>query len=194
MMKKIIIGLVAGVLLLLAFFAYNGAFQKVEVVRGKEGPYRLMGINHLGAYQNIGDVFEKLGEGCKKLGWKDSTAKEMTATDRLMFGVYFDNPQTKAEDSLRSFAGVQIFSTEDSLAFVKLFPDARYYEIKASEAIIVDQVTKNMPSMIIATMRAYPAFHEYLTQHAKEIPADKIGEAFEIYYPGRTRFVMSWHD
>ena len=194
MMKKIAIALGAIVLLLLVFLVYNGAFQKLEVVRTKSEKYKLMGLYHQGSYQKIGEVFKKIAVGCEKLGWKDSTTDQITEKDRVSFGVYFDNPQEKKEDSLRSFAGVQIFTTEDSLAFMKQFPDAKYYEIQAGNALVVEQNTPNMAAMIIAIMRAYPALHQYLNDHPKEIEAAKITQVYEMYVPKKTHFVMCWKD
>jgi hypothetical protein len=187
MLKKI--ALVFGVILilLLGVLAFNGAFQSTAVVPGTEGGYRLMGVYHRGPYEKIGEAFGIVGEAARKLGWKDSITKEMLASDRITVGVYFDDPSSKAKDSLLSFAAVQIFNSADSIAFVNRVKDAKYFEIPKGDAILCDQKTSGMISMIIAAMRAYPALGSFAE---KNPPKEPITHVFEVYHPGRTRFVM----
>lgn len=187
MLKKILIVLGVIVVIVVAALYMNGAFQKIDIQQGKEGPYRLMGIYHQGPYQDIGKVFHQVGEACRKIGWKDSTTKKVTESDRLMFGVYFDDPETVPEDSLRSFAAVQIMSSEDSALFAAALPGASIVEIPNGSALICDQKTSGMMSMVIAAMRVYPAFGKFAEANPPKTP---ISHVFEIYHPGRTRFVM----
>lgn len=187
MLKKI--ALVFGVILilLLGVLAFNGAFQSTTVVQGSEGGYRLMGVYHRGPYEKIGDAFGIVGTATRQLGWKDSTTQEMVSSDRLTVGVYFDDPSSKPKDSLLSFAAVQIFNSADSLAFLQRVKDAKYFEIPKGDALICDQKTSGMISMIIAAIRAYPALGSFAEKNA---PKEPITHVFEVYHPGRTRFVM----
>lgn len=187
MIKKIAIVLGTVLLLILAVLAFNGGFQSTDVKLEREGGYRLIGIYHKGPYEKIGEAFNKVGLAARKLGWKDSTTEEMLATDRLTLGVYFDDPTTKPKDSLLSFAAIQIFNSADSLAVSKWLKDAKYLEIPKGEALICDQKTTGMLSMMIAAMRAYPALGDYAKEHSTK---DPITHVFEVYHPGRTRFVM----
>jgi hypothetical protein len=187
MLKKIALVFGVVLILLLGVLVFNGAFQSTDVVQGSEGGYRLMGVYHRGAYEKIGEAFGKVGSANRSLGWKDSNSQEMLSTDRLTFGVYFDDPNSKPKDSLLSFAAVQIFNSADSMAFLKQVKEAKYMEIPKGSAMICDQQTSGMLSMIIAAMRTYPALSKFAE---KNPPKEPITHVFEIYHPGKTRFVM----
>jgi len=167
--------------------AFLGAFQSTDVKSEVEGGYKLMGIYHRGPYEKIGEAFGKVGDAARKLGWKDSITREMTSKDRLTFGVYFDDPSSKPKDSLLSFAAIQIFNSADSIAVCRLLKDAKFFEIPKGNALVCDQKTSGMLSMVIAAMRAYPALGRYAKAHE---PKEPVTHVFEVYHPGRTRFVM----
>jgi DNA gyrase inhibitor GyrI len=187
MIKRIGIAVAILAVLVLVFAAWNGAFQSANVVEGSEGPYKLAGFYHKGPYEDIGGAFEKVGKVAKEMGWKDSSTREVQPTDRRMLGIYFDNPESKQKDSLLSFAGIQINNAADSLLLVQKYPEVKFYDIPSGNGMICDLKTSGMVSMVFAAMKAYPALGEYAE---KTKCMDKVTHVFEIYHPGKTRFVM----
>jgi AraC family transcriptional regulator len=67
-----------------------------EVVISQQPARRLVGLPHLGDYQQIGSAFERLGPL--------AAARGLRALGPLI-GVYFDDPQSTPREKLRSFAG-----------------------------------------------------------------------------------------
>lgn len=73
------------------------AMHPIEIK--ETSPMTLIGLNHSGAYMNIGKTFEASGAMIAARGlWKHCGA---------VMGVYYDDPAAVAEDDLRSFAGAE---------------------------------------------------------------------------------------
>lgn len=188
MMKKIGLGLLLLLAVLLVLVAWNGAFATVNIQKGKEGGYRIAGYHHRGAYKNIGAAFGKVSALTEKAFGKPSQAGEdFVFAGGEVLGLYFDDPKTVAEDSLRSFASVVVPTVSDSLALVKADPSVVFMYIPKGDAYFCDLKTTGMMSMIIAAMKAYPALGEYVQANP---PQRTITHVFEVYRQGYTRFVM----
>jgi AraC family transcriptional regulator len=69
-----------------------------DVTIGADAPRRLVGLPHQGAYQKIGQAFERLGALAYGAGLDFS---------RPMIGVYYDYPSSVPEAQLRSFAALE---------------------------------------------------------------------------------------
>ncbi len=188
MMKKIGLGLLLVLVVLLALVAWNGAFASVNIKEGTEGGYRIAGYYHRGAYKNIGTTFGKVSALTEKAFGKPAKAGEdFVFAGGEVLGLYFDDPKTVAEDSLRSFASVVVPTVADSLALVKADPSVVFLNIPKGDAYYCDLKTTGMMSMIIAAIKAYPALGEYVQQHP---PKKTVTHVFEVYRQGYTRFVM----
>lgn len=179
MLKKVLIISAAIVVVLLAFLAYEGLFQKPQIVPAEEGGYLMMGMDHRGAYYKIGDVFEKVKEQVKQQG----------ITDAKFAGVYFDDPGTTAEDSLKSFAAVIVNTSEDSLKLASLL-GFRAIQINKGKAYVCDMESHDMVSQIIAITKAYSAFGTYFTAHEEE--SKELKFVYELYNDKGIRFVFQF--
>lgn len=138
--------------------------------------YRVAGINHIGPYENIGDAFNCF----------HSIADEQVVPAK-MIGVYFDNSNEMAADSLRSIAGI-IVSEADSVKLSSL-SNLTFLSIPAVEAAVSNFETGGMVSMIIGAMKSYPKLTEYV--EAKGI-AEQVNFVYEVYGEGKTEYVMQF--
>lgn len=177
-MKKFLIILGVLALVLVSFLAYEGIFNKAVAFEGEEGGYQLMGIDHKGAYKNIGNAFEKLRKMTQDAGIKDAK----------FAGVYFDDPETVKEADLRSFAAVIIQNQADAEKLAKL-EGMHPFTIEKGHAVICDMKTWDLVSTIIAITKAYPALGEYAKKHPFKTQPKHF---YELYKEGSTRFVMQF--
>jgi hypothetical protein len=176
-MKKLLLGMAILVLALLALLTYEGIWTKAQITRAPEGGYTFMGIAHRGAYHKIGTTFEKLKADVAAAGIVQAN-----------YGaIYYDDPKTVAEDSLRSFAAVVVSNPADRLKLANL-AGFEVVVIPASEALVCDLKTADPLGMIIAVFKAYPAFENYFKTHPEE--AARIAHTYELYHPNSTRFVF----
>ena len=164
--------------LLFGTLAYNGAFQKVNVEKGTQGGYWIVGFDHKGSYQEIGPTFNKVR--------KMVNAENIDSN--LYVGIYFDDPGKVEESKLRSIAGMIINDTTYLSKLKPNYPKLKLFSVPKSYSYFTELETKGMISMIIAAIKAYPALGESITKD-KAAPNGQ-GLAFEEYHTGFTRFVM----
>lgn len=177
-MKKFlkILGVLA--IVLISFLAYEGLFSTATAFEGEEGGYQLIGLDHKGAYKNIGNAFEKLRKMTQAAGIQDAK----------FAGVYFDDPEKVKEENLRSFAAVIIENQEQAQKLAKL-EGMHPFTIEKGHAVICDMKTRDFVSTIIAITKAYPALGDYAKKHPfKTMPK----HFYELYKEGSTRFVMQF--
>lgn len=182
-MKKTILTIIAVLIVIVAsLLIYGGAFKTAVAKETQEGGYTLIGIEHLGSYKKIGKTFSDFKKAIDALQLKDMKYA----------GVYFDDPQTVAEDSLHSMAAVIITNSADSAKVASMMVGNKktmIHKIARGNAIVVDFPVTDMISMIIATMKAYPALGDYVKTHPqKSVPKD----FYELYKDKETRFVMQF--
>ncbi len=178
-MKKVLIVIGAILLIFVAVYAFNGGFSKADVRMQHQNEMLIVGIDHKGAYKNIGGAFDKM-----------TKIKETTKLDSAIFvGVYFDDPKTVAEDSLKSFAGFTVPNMETGTAICKSNPGCYILPIEEGEAYVCDLKTSGTLSMIIAAMKAYPALGEAAEGLSS---SKKVTHVYEMYLDGFTRFVMQF--
>lgn len=178
-MKKILIIVIVLLVAILGFLSYEGIWATANIEKGAEGGYVMMGIEHRGAYYKIGDALKKLQDEVKAAGIENPK----------FAGIYYDNPDEVAEDSLRSFAAVIISNTPDSAKLMAM-KNYKVVEVEKGNALICDMRTPDMISTIIAVYKAYPAFSEYFKSHPEE--AKTIKYTYELYKEGSTRFVFQY--
>jgi DNA gyrase inhibitor GyrI len=178
-MKKILISIGVVIAILIGVYAYNGGFSKADVRIQHQGELLVVGMDHKGAYKNIGTAFEKV-----------TKIKETAKLDSaVLIGVYLDDPKTVAEESLRSFAGFTVPNMEVGTAICKNNPGCYIMPLEEGEAYVCDLKTSGTLSMIIAAMKAYPA----LGDAAEGMSTNKkVTHVYEMYLNGFTRFVMQF--
>jgi DNA gyrase inhibitor GyrI len=177
-MKK---ALIIIVLLLFALFTYlssQGLLTDVEVHEQSMPGYSIMGFEHIGPYEKIGDAYQRI-----------STVAGERGVAVNMIGVYFDDPNTVAKDSLRALAGLFVNSA-DSLK-LSAVSGMTAMTIPAGNAAVCDFETNSTVSMIIGAMKCYPKLTEYAVQSQK---AETIRYVYEVYGEGSTRYVMQFAD
>jgi len=178
-MKKTLIIISVIVVVLLAFLSYEGIWTTAKIEKAEEGDYVMMGIDHKGAYYKIGDTMKKLQDEVKAAGIENPK----------FAGMYYDNPDEVAEDSLRSFAAVIISNPTDSAKLMAM-KDYKIVKVEKGNALICDMRTPDMISTIIAVYKAYPAFSDYFASNPEE--ARSIKYTYELYKEGTTRFVFQY--
>ena len=175
-MKKFLIVVVFILLVAVLYLAMNGAFSSIVVKEDSMPGYRIVGIEHRGPYEKIGDSFNRIHELADSYG-----------VPVKMIGVYFDNPEKVPSDSLRSIAGI-IVSENDS---VKLSREGSIvnFSIPPGTAAVTDFTTEGKIAMIIGAMKSYPALTKYMEASGK---ADSIQFVYEVYSEKSTRYVMQY--
>lgn len=174
LMKKLLIALLIFISLVAIYLSTQGAFRDIVIEQRVMPGFRVVGVQHRGAYEKIGDAFSR----AHKIADENGVAVKM-------IGVYFDNPNEVAEDSLRSLAGL-IVSEEDS-AKLSVLPNMVALHIPAGNAAVSNFETGGMVSMIIGAMKSYPKLTEYVV--AKGI-ANDVAFVYEVYGEGKTEYVM----
>jgi DNA gyrase inhibitor GyrI len=177
-MKKVLAIIVLLAFAAVTYLANEGLFSKVLVTEGEMPGFRVMGIEHRGPYDKIGPAFERMSAIAKEKG-----------LEPRMIGVYFDNPDMVAEDSLKSLAGM-IVSAEDSLVLASL-PELKSLIIPAGHAAISSFETDGMASMIIGAVKSYPKLTEYVAEKGR---GEDVNFVYEVYSEGQTQYVMQFRD
>lgn len=179
MLKKVLLSIAALVVLLFAFLVYEGLFAKTNIVTAEEGGYLMMGLDHRGGYHKIGDVFEKVKAQVSQSG----------IANAKYAGVYFDDPDTVPEDSLKSFAAVIVTSTQDSLKLASI-EGFHAIQINRGKAMICDMESHGFVSQMLSIIKAYGAFGDYFTANPEE--ANGLKFVYELYNEKGTRFVFQF--
>lgn len=175
-MRRFLIVVVFILLVALLYLAMNGVFTSVEVKEDKMPGFRIVGLEHRGPYEKIGDSFNQIHQLADSCG-----------VPIKMIGIYFDNPEKVPSDSLRSIAGI-IVSENDSLKLSRL-GGIVHFSIPPGPAAVADFNTEGKIAMIIGAMKAYPALTNYMEASGK---ADSIQFVYEVYSEKSTRYVMQY--
>ncbi len=178
-MKKILLIIVIIIIAILSLFSYEGIWGSATIEKSVEGGYLMIGIEHRGAYYKISNTMKRLEQEVKEAGLINPS----------FAGVYYDDPDKVAEDSLRSFAAVIVNNPTDSVKLVSM-NGYKVVKIEKGNALICDMKTHDMVSSIIAIYKAYPAFTAYFVTHPEE--AKTIKYTYELYKEDTTRFVFQY--
>ena len=172
-MKKALYIFLAIMVILFGFLAFNGLMRSPIVVEKEVPGYQLMCLDFKGPYHEIGNTFETLQSKCLEAGVKSN-----------LLGIYLDNPETVAEENLRSKACV-IIQPGDSAKLAAL--GCTPYALPGGEALTVDWSYNNMVGMMIGIFKSYAA----LGEKSKELNCrEQIGHVYERYYEGGEEFVF----
>ena len=178
-MKKILLIVVTIMIAIIGFLSYEGIWASANIEKNEEGGYLMIGIEHVGAYYKISNTMKRLEKEVTEAGIKNPS----------FAGMYYDDPEKVAEDSLRSFAAVIINNPKDSAKLVSM-KGYKVVNIERGNALICDMKTHGMVSTIIAVYKAYPTFSAYFAAHPDE--AKTIKYTYELYKEGTTRFVFQY--
>jgi hypothetical protein len=171
-MKKVLWVVLVLVAIVYAFLISQGLYRTVEVQQGEQGGFILVGVDHVGPYMEIGNAFAEV---------------QAKFPDGEFAGIYYDNPDLVPDDSLRSFAGVKVTATE-GLEAIASDPRFRLAEIEKGPALYTDwSGGSGAISMILGTMKAYPALKEACVETGL---CTESSIAFEEYSDAGTRYVM----
>ena len=172
LMKKVLWIVLALVALVFGFLISQGLYRTVEVEQGEQGGFILVGVEHVGPYMEIGGAFAKV---------------KTQFPDGELAGIYYDNPEFVPEDSLRSFAGVKVSATE-GLEAIAAHTEFRLVEIEKGPALYTEwSGGSGVVSMILGTMKAYPALKAACEETGL---CTENSIAFEEYSDAGTRYVM----
>jgi hypothetical protein len=180
-MKKLAIAIGAVLVLILGVFAYSGGFQSIEVKEGSSEAHLVVGFRHQGPFHEIGEKFKLAQDmGTQLMMYRDSA-----------IGIYFDDPGTVAEDSLRSFAGIVVKDSTQAKAFIGFAKgkgqEAILMRIEAGNTTYVDFKTSTALSYMIGPFKCYPAIGEYLMKKG-----DKSKKSvYEIYTLSECTYVFN---
>ncbi|MDC0977623.1 GyrI-like domain-containing protein [bacterium] len=169
MQKKLKIGLsVIGaiVVILLLYMSYLGMFRSVKVVEQATGPYTYVYQEFTGDYKLTGPIFGNIYQELKKAGIETS----------LGFGVYYDDPQTKPAEELRSDCGI-VIAPEDAAKAAMITKNFKIGKLEVATRAVVVFPIKNKSSYMIGPMKAYPA----LIKYAKEMNYEEMVVGYELY-------------
>ena len=178
-MKKILLLVFIIIIAILGFLSYQGLWASANIEKSEEGGYLMIGMEHRGAYYKISNTMNRLEKEVTEAGIENPN----------FAGVYYDDPDMVAEDSLRSFAAVIINNPADSAKLVSM-KGFKLVNIERGNALICDMKTHGMVSTIIAVYKAYPAFSAYFVTHPEE--AKTIKYTYELYKEDTTRFVFQY--
>lgn len=145
----LLIGVLTGVL------AYYGLFSSVQVTEKNVGPYLLVYTKHIGDYNNVAPVMDKV-----YYDLKDHYDIETTKG----FGLYYDNPQEVAKENLRSIVGCIVEDkTMTDLREVRNKYGVKEYPL--SKSVVAEFSHKGYLSIVIGVMKVYPKLNEYIQGH-----------------------------
>ena len=173
-MKKVLWIVLALVAIVFGFLISQGLYRTVEVQQGEQGGFILVGVDHVGPYMEIGNAFAEV---------------QAQFPDGEFAGIYYDNPEFVAEDSLRSFAGVKVSAT-DGLEAIAAHPEFRLVEVEKGPSLYTEwSGGSGVVSMILGTMKAYPALKAACEETGL---CSETSIAFEEYSDAGTRYVMTY--
>ncbi len=175
-MKKVLIIIGFLVIAVFTYLCIEGLLTDVVVTEQAMPGYSVMGFEHVGPYEKIGDAFQRI----------EAVAKENGVAVN-MIGIYYDDPKTVAKDSLRALAGL-IVNSIDSMKLSGV-TGMTSLTIPAGDAVVCDFATKSAASMIIGAMKCYPKLTDYAVQAKR---AESIRHVYEVYGEGSTKYVMQF--
>ncbi|MBN2747373.1 MAG: GyrI-like domain-containing protein [Bacteroidales bacterium] len=169
-----VLGILILVIIALAVgaFAYFGGFHKVEFKTVTTGGEVLVYEDMLGDYSKSPAVMDKVYSALLD-NYKIETTKGI--------GIYFDNPQNKAVEELRSEIGC-IVEPKDT-ALLKSISDFKIKVLPVQEYLVAEFPYKGGVSIIVGLMKVYPAMTNYVKEN--NLPVDS--PVMEIYdVPNKT--------
>lgn len=158
-MKYVLLFVIAAIISFGVYLStYLGAFKKVAISEGVQGPFKIVYIDHVGPYHKMNKDIEVVEKFFKAEG------KPCGRT----FGEYIDDPQIVEEARLRAKAGCIVETVPNNLP-----ADFKTGDFAAKNYVIA--VFTGSPG--IGPIKVYPKVDEYMK--AKNLKQE--GSVIEIY-------------
>ncbi|XP_065900807.1 testis-expressed protein 264-like [Dysidea avara] len=116
----------------------------------------------------------------------------MLAPKKILFGIYYDDPDTIAEDKLRYLVGVclpdpkEVSNSDDDLTERLKSNGYQFHTFPACEkAVMTDYPKRNFLSFMLAVTYVYPALKKFTA--AYKLTA---GPCIEYYEPDMIQFIL----
>ncbi len=132
-----------------------GLLAKVTLSEKNVGPYLLVYQKHIGAYNEVGPIMDKLFTDLK-----ENFAIETTKG----FGLYYDNPQEVDREELRSIVGCIV--EDRTIEDLKRVSDK--YGVKeypSSQSVVAEFPYKGQMSILIGIFKVYPKLSTFLKEN-----------------------------
>ena len=155
-----IIGIIAIIIVLvlavlLALLSHYGLFATVNVTEKYVGPYLLVYTKHIGDYNDVAPVMDRLNYDLKDNHSIDS---------KKGFGIYYDSPQEVAKENLRSVVGCIV----EGKSVAELMDVSKKYgvnEYPLSKSLVAEFPHKGYLSIMFGIFKVYPKLNEYIQEH-----------------------------
>lgn len=160
-------------LILIALFLWLrfGAFSAVQIERGLAGGETVVYEEGRGDYRKSGELMDRV--------YHRLIETESIETNRG-FGLFYDNPKEVEKQQLRYEAGCILDAEHGTIEDLK--DSFKVRTIQQGECLIAEHPYKGRLSILLGTMRVYPAFEKYIRTH--NLPQG--GAVMEIYdVPGK---------
>ncbi len=163
------------VVLIVVTMVRFGWFTKIEIMDETVPSMTLITAFNQGEYAAVGPVMADLY----------NSATEVGIVSEVGVGIYYDNPDSVAVDSLRALVGMTIEDSARALVD-SLSGDYRIVDVPEMSAKVVHFPYKGQLSILFAVMKVYPALQDEFGDAVSDSPI------FEIYdIPNREiRFVI----
>ena len=174
-------------IIILAFFAYMGAFNSSNLTKKEVGPFHLVYVEYVGSYKDFTTVIKSV----------QNTMNDNAIQNYNAFGMFFDDPRFVADANLRSYIGVIV--TEADLEKVNLLVEKgeiAYKKLEKSVYVSASFPYRNFISIFLGILKIYPALDEYgVANNFPTYVNKKIGYEndfiMEIYKPDAIYYYMT---
>lgn len=165
--KKILIALLVVTVILFAFYAYFGGFNKLNFKIEKAGGETVVYKQMVGDYSKSGEMMKSITE---------ELSKDYGITTTQNFGIYYSDPEKTDKNNLRSDIGC-IVNTSDQNKMEELQKTYTVKQLPVKDYLITKMPFRGLLSVMIGIFRVYPAMDEYI----KENNISNCGPITEIY-------------
>jgi len=169
-MKIFGISLAVVAVLLVVFLFYQGVFSSVKLEEKITGDYWVVYQGHIGPYEKVGPVMDKVIKSLKRDGVEVTSA----------CGIYYDDPSKVKKEKLRSEVGA-VLKPEYYGKIGELRSKYNLKQLRKRKSLVVEFPLRNFLSYIIGPLKAYPAMDKYCKAKNIDIAAMENGYGLEIY-------------
>jgi len=148
-------------------YTYYGGFTAPEFIIQPDGGYLLV-------YQQLSGDYKFSGQAIQRT--HDALSKQCNVESINGFGTYYDNPAFVEKNKLRFDAGC-IVDMKDSAKLASLEADYKIKTLPKAMYVSTEFPYKGSLSIMLGVMKVYPAFNQYVKQHALQ----SEGPITEIY-------------
>lgn len=166
-MKKLLTFIVILVVLILWLWWYLGGFSNLQVEEKEMGPYTMVYVDYVWAYEKVWPVMDEIYQTLTKAG----------ITQTAGIWIYYDDPAITPKDELKSEVW-SVINSEDISKVEDLWTSYQIKTIEKSEKVVVAFPYKNMLSYMVGPMKVYPIVNDYMIEKGYNAEIPRI----ELYY------------